>query len=285
MTAHTAQAILSSKRPKGLKRFVLAVLALDAALDGTLSFAEGDQQRLAAMCQMEVGTRFSRIVEELRFEGFISLDGENLTVYDGGQQGAAVDSGLEQPTLLQSQASVSGQGVPGGSESGAPSPQNAVNEVLAQYVELFGPRKWGEDDRREVRAALEVASVDELKEAIKGNKLSAFHQGENSRQKKYNTLGHIIRGKRGVRTRRENIDMFRDFYKKAQAASGGVKAARSGADPAIIKTRKEEIRRAHRLPDDPEAQERASRAEEWLREHGIQTQRKDDGYPIWPEGD
>lgn len=281
MTAHTAQAVLSAAKPKGLKRFVLSVLALSASVEGKLSFGEADRVALAEQCQMDVASRFSRIVEELRFEGFVSLDGEEMIVYGGGPQGAAVDDGPEQPSLLQPDTSESGQG----DSKGEGRPQNAVSEVLAFYVQLFGPRKWGEDDRREVRAALEVASVEELKEAIQGNKLSGFHQGENDKGNKYNTLGHIIRGKRGIRTRRENIDMFRQLFFKAQAASGGTKAARSGADPAIIKTRKEEIRRAHRLPGDEEAQERSRRAEEWLLEHGIETKRNDDGYPIWPEGD
>lgn len=281
MTANTTEIVLSRKQPKGLKRFVLSVLALAASEDGQLPFGEADQERLASQCQMQRTTRFSRIVEELRFEGHVFLDGENLTVYAGGQQGVAVNPGLEQPQLLQPETPVSTEGSKGGSGG----PQNAVSEVLATYVEIFGPRKWGEDDKREVRAALEVATVEEIQEAIKGNKLSGFHQGENDRETKYNTLGHIIRGKRGVRTRRENIDMFRVIFKKAEAASGGAKAARTGADPAIIKTRKEEIRRAHRLPDDEEAQQRALRAEEWLKERGIETVRSETGYPLWPEGD
>jgi len=281
MSLETAKVVLASRHPKGLKRFVLTVLALYATDGGQLPFGEADQQRWSDELRMDFYTRFSRIVEELRYEGFVSIDGTTLTLYAGDQRGAAVGGESPQTSLLQSQALAQGRGIQRGDEK---KPQDAVSDVLSFYVATFGPRKWGEEDKREVRAALEIASVLEIQEAIQGNKLSAYHQGENPKGKKYNTLGHIIRGKQGKRTRRENIDMFREILEKARASSGGIKAAASGADPAIIKTRKEEVRRSHRLAHDQEAQERGSRAEAWLREQGIETKRKPDGYPIWPEG-
>lgn len=281
MSFETAKTVLESKHPKGLKRFVLTVLALNATEGGQLPFGEADQQRWADELRMDFSTRFSRIVEELRFEGFVSLDGTTLTLYAGDQRGAAVGGASPQASLLQPQTLVQGRGIQRGDEK---KPHDAVAEILSFYVSLFGARKWGEEDRREVRAALEIASVLEIKDAIQGNKFSDYHQGANPQQKKYNSLSHIIRGKQGRRTRRENIDMFREIFQKAQVASGGIKAAASGADPAIIKTRKEEVRRAHRLAHDQEAQERGRRAEEWLLEQGIPTHRKPDGYPIWPQG-
>lgn len=160
----------------------------------------------------------------------------------------------------------------------------AVSDVLDFYDETFGAKtKWGEDDRREVRAALEIKSVAELKKAIVGNKLSGFHQGENDRRKKYNTLSHIIRGKQGKKTRRETIDYFIGIFDQHKGAGGSV--TDHSADPARIRTMKEEIRRAHHVGDDEESQERSRRAEAWLAERGIETKRRPDGYPVWGGGE
>lgn len=279
MSLDIANTVLATPRPRGLKRFVLAVLALSATDGGQLGFGEADRERLAGLLQMDVETRFSRIVEELRYEGFVSIDGTVLTVYAGGEGEVAVGLPHTQPSLLPPTSEAT-QGIKRGDGG---KPQDAVNRVLACYASQFSARKWSAEDRREVRAALEVASVEEIEEAIKGNRLSGFHQGENDKGKKYNTLGHIIRPKQGKRTRRENIDMFREIFQKAKATTGGsIKA--QGADPAVITTRKEEVRRAFRLQHDQEAQERGRRAEAWLREQGIETTRRPDGYPLWPEG-
>jgi hypothetical protein len=272
MSQETANQVLSSAQPRGLKRLTLLILALSATDGGQLSFGEADQQRLAGLCSMK-HTRFERIVRELQADGYLSLDEGVLTLYGGGPTGGVED---QRTSLL-------GSGVKGtsGDSKGGDSSQSAVSEVLACYDEAFKPQQWGEDDRREVRAALQVATVEQLKKAIWGNKASDYHQGSNERRKKYNTLSHIIRGKQGKKTRREVIFYFIDIYEKAAATKGHVK---SDVDPAIVTTRKEEVRRAHRLRHDQEAQERGRRAERWLAEQGIETVRKDDGYPVWPEG-
>ena len=272
MSQETADQVLSSAQPRGLKRLTLLVLALFSTDGGQLPFTDALQTRLAAHCSMQ-RQRFDRIVQELRADGFISLEGTVLTVYAGGPSGGAKDG---QTSLLGSTP----QGGTGDSK-GEASSQSAVSQVLACYDETFRPQKWGEDDRREVRAALQVATVEQLQKAIKGNRASDYHQGSNERRKKYNTLSHIIRGKQGKKSRREQIQYFIDIYEKAAATRGHVK---SDVDPAIAATRKEEVRRAHRLQHDQEAQERGRRAEEWLAQQGIETQRNSDGYPLWPEG-
>lgn len=275
MAVENAKGVLGQESPRGLKRLALLVLALFATEGGQLPFGVADQERFAKLCAMR-GDRFSRIVEELRFDGHLSLDGDVLTLYAGEPTEGAFQP--SQTALLQDETPEAGGSMKGGKAS----PQNAVSAVLDFYCEIFGPRKWGEDDRREVRAALEVATVKELKEAIQGNKLSAFHQGENDRGNEYNTLGHIIRGKQGKKTRRENIEFFFKIYRKQMATTGGSLKA-GHADPALVSTRKEEVRRAHRLAHDQEAQERGRRAEAWLTQQGIVTERNPDGYPIWPE--
>jgi hypothetical protein len=284
MSLETAQLVLSSPQPRGLKRFVLTVLALNATDGGQLPFREPDQGRIADQLYMDYATRFSRIVEELLGDGYLSLDGGVLTVYAGDQRGAVVTSLQQQTSLLQSEELTEGRGLKGGSPSsqnGKKPSEAPTAEVLSFYDKTFGKGDpHGEDEKREVRAALKIRTVKQCKEAILGNKASAFHQGENDNRKKYNGVSNIFRGKHGKKTRAEVIDYFIDIYKKAVATSGSVK---SGADPAIVRTRKEEVRRAHRLAHDQEAQERGRRAVAWLAEQGIRTTFNDDGYPLWPE--
>lgn len=287
MTVETAKSILSRSHPKGLNRFLLCLLAVNASADGRLPFGEADQVALVAESSFGVG-RFNRIVRDLLADSYVSLDNDVLTVYAPdavGGLGVGVSlSPPEKQTSLLPGSSVSSPGDGGllGGDQDSPKKRTPVSEVLDFYDETFGKSTtWGEDDRREVRAALEIKSVPDLKKAILGNKLSGFHQGENDKGKKYNTLGHIVRGKKGKKTRRENIDYFIEKFEEHKGAGGAV---RSDADPAIVKTRKEEIRRAHRVQGDEEATERARRAVVWLEERGIHTVFRDDGYPLWPEG-
>lgn len=274
MSQETADQVLSSAQPRGLKRLTLLVLALFATEGGQLPFSEALQERLAKHCAMQY-VRFDRTVRELRAEGFLSLENGILTVYGGGPTGGDVE--VQQTSLLGSTP----QGGTGVVQKGGASSQSAVSEVLACYDQTFRPQDWGEDDRREVRAALQIATVEQLKKAILGNKASDYHQGANEKRKKYNTLSHIIRGKQGRKSRREQIHYFIEIYEKARATRGTVK---SNVDAALVSTRKEEVRRAHRLSHDSEAAERGRRAEQWLAEQGIETTRNDQGYPLWPEG-
>lgn len=278
VTLEAAQSLRSDPKPRTLARFVLFVLAANADPDGVC--AVGDAE-LMAQLSMRVD-RFSRILEDLQAEGRVQrLDLTRIRVYvPTGDLGAAV-SGVVQTSLLPTSAV---QGIEGSGEKGSDTGRLAVSQVLDFYDETFGAKtKWGEDDRREVRAALEIKSVADLKKAIVGNKLSGYHQGENDRRKKYNTLSHIIRGKQGKKTRREVIDYFIDIFEKHKGAGGST--VDHSADPARIRTMKEEIRRAHRLGEDEESQERGRRAEAWLAERGIETKRRPDGYPVWGGGE
>lgn len=247
-------------------------------MNGTVPFSDSDQKYLSDLCGMQLD-RFSRNVRELHDNGFINHNGPVIIIADGGL-GASSPSGEQQQTALLPQASEATQGVVGGGTR--PDTSAAVDEVLAEYVDVMQPRTtdFGEEDRREVRACLKLKTVEELKEAIRGNKASAFHQGENDREKKYNTISHIFKGKRGGKSRRENLDYFIDIFRKAMATTGTVK---SGVDPAIVAAKKEEVRRAHRLQGDQEAMRRGEEAQKWLAEQGIETRRRSDGYPIWPD--
>jgi hypothetical protein len=216
-------------------------------------------------------------------EGFTSLsDSGSLTAASGGKGGGSSSSLLGEGSGEGASAPFDSPPLPA-SRDGSQQTREAVDEVWGCYVLSMKPSSTiaGEEERKIIRAALKVASVKECKEAIEGCHASAYHMGDNPRRKKYNTISHILRGKRGKRTTREQIDMLRDIREKAIESGTAVVTS---VDPALVAQRKDDVRRGFRLKGDPEAQQRAKAAEAWLKEHGIPTQRRADGYPLWPSG-
>ena len=279
MAPENIKKVFETAGPRGLMRLVLIVLAETADTNGHLSFSDTDAALLARRCAMN-SDRFSRNVRELDDAGYLEQSDRDIVLTIGGL-GAAEKLPPEQPSLLPVDDDLSDEssGVVGGESVSA-----EIDAVLAHYVDVMVPRDstFGEEERREVRASLKVRTVSQCKEAIDGNRASGYHQGENDREKKYNRISHIFRGKKGRRTRAENIDMFREIAAKAKATTGTI---RSDVDPAIVATKKEEVRRGHRLPGEAEAVRRTADAERWLREHGVETRRRSDGYPIWPDAE
>lgn len=137
-----------------------------------------------------------------------------------------------------------------------------ASEVWSHYVNVMGPRQTALDaqGRQIIRDALKVASIAECKRAIDGNKASPFHQGENDRRKKYTRLSHVLKGKRGVRTTREQIDLFLDIADKADSGS-----PLTSAPQATINLYKQEVRDATEFPGDRTVVERGEKAAAWLR--------------------
>lgn len=165
------------------------------------------------------------------------------------------------------------------SRDGTDAIREQVDAVWTHYVAVMEPRQAlaGEEERRIIRAALRVASVDECNGAIDGCKASDWHMGANRRQRKYNALSKILKGRRGMETTRERIDFFLDL---AGTSAGG--ASIPSADRAIVAQRQQDVQRGHRLADSPEAVEKAKRSEAWLRQRGIETVRREsDGYPTF----
>jgi len=154
--------------------------------------------------------------------------------------------------------------------------KQATDHVIAHYVAVMAPRSrtagdFGEDDRRIVRDALKVATVGECCKAIDGCKASDFHMGQNDRRRKYNGLSQILKGKRGGRTTREQIDFFIEIAKlnpDAKIASG---------DDARVRDAKRDVLNAHAFPGDEHAQQAGNRAAEWLTENGWRVIRDEDG--------
>lgn len=276
MAPQNIKRVLETAGPRGLNRLVLIVVAEAADANGKLPVTDANLALLARRCAM-TSERFSRNMRELDDAGYLTQSDSDIVLTSGGL-GVAGELPLEQQKLPSSgDLSDESSGVVRGDSAGA-----EIDAVLAHYVDVMVPRDstFGEEERREVRASLKVRTVSQCEEAIDGNKASAYHQGENDRGKKYNRISHIFRGKKGRRTRAENIDMFREIARKARATTGTI---RSDVDPAIVAAKKEEVRRGHRLRSEAEATRRASDAVSWLRQHNIETRRRGDGYPIWPD--
>lgn len=154
-----------------------------------------------------------------------------------------------------------------------------IDAVWQHYAATMKPRakQAGADERKLIADALKVATVAECQRAIDGCRSSEFHMGRNDRQRKYNRLSQILKGRRGKETTRERIDFFLDLLD--EAARGG--HVLTSADPAVMSERKRIVQRGWRFRDDPEAVRKAEEAEAWLRSNGVEVVRQADGYPTF----
>lgn len=158
-------------------------------------------------------------------------------------------------------------------------PPGAADEVWATYVEVMQPRRKELDQqgRRLILDALVDATVAECQQAIHGCKASAFHMGANDRGKKYNRLSHILKGKRGVRSTRDQIDLFIDIAEQA-----GVGGGLQSVDPARLHQAKREVIDAYSFPGDAHAVQLGEEAKRWLEDRGVRVgARESDGFPTF----
>lgn len=140
-----------------------------------------------------------------------------------------------------------------------------IEQVWSEYVAVHSPRRKELDAeaRKIIREALKVASAAECCGAIRGNKASGFHQGDNPRRKKYNRLSQILKGKRGFRTTREQIDLFLDI-----AAKSGLQSSNTSVDPATLRQAKQDVIDAWTYPGDEQVVKRGEESAAWLAQHG-----------------
>ena len=165
-------------------------------------------------------------------------------------------------------------------EADASKEVDPIEDVWTTYVEVMEPRRRELDpeSRRIIRDALKVADVAELKRAIVGNKASSFHQGANDRGKKYNALSQILKGKRGGRTTREQIDFFIEIADKSGASNPGLPSV----DQAKLASAKRWVLTAWEYPGNAQAQAASKEATTWLQEHGYAVEHDPaDGRPIF----
>lgn len=169
-----------------------------------------------------------------------------------------------------------------GQQQQPPSPSGDVEIVWEHYVEVMEPRQTTlpPAERTLIRDALKVATAAECNRAIDGCKASAFHMGQNSRGKKYNKLSQILKGKRGIRTTREQIDLFLDIAEKA-----GVSTSGSSVDPARLAEAKRNVLTGWEFPGSRQAQEMATMSAAWLAQHGYRVEPDPDGRPTFVLGE
>lgn len=157
---------------------------------------------------------------------------------------------------------------------------SAINAVWGHYAAVMKPRSDAPDDeqRKIIRDALDVATVAECKRAIDGCAASDFHMGKNDRRKKYNRLSQILKGKRGGRTTREQIDMFLEI-----AENGGSQSGVTSADHARVVQAKRDVLDGFEFPNDEHVVGRANEAKAWLREQGWTIEYEENGRPHFGE--
>jgi len=200
----------------------------------------------------------------------------------GGDSGADGD-GATEPQTASAGAPEAATLLPSRSEVSA-----AIDRVWAAYVAVMDPRQKqvGDDERLVIRAALKVATPEELIVCIVTCEESDYHmkRGQHANRKggPYKSLAKILKPRpRREETQRSRIDWWLD-----RANSSGV-AGFPSADAAIVGQRQLEVQRGHQS-DDPEMVKKADDAEAWLATHGIETvRRRSDGYPTFRrvEGD
>jgi len=192
---------------------------------------------------------------------------------EGGLQG--VKPSAQQQRMETSEAG--GGGV--GEESKTTPEPDPVDAVWTTYVETMRPRKKDLDagGRRVIRDALKVATVVECQRAILGCSKSDWHMGRDPRTngKSYRQLSQILKGKRGGRTTREQIDLFLEIADRSGLTTGRVPSA----DTAKVAAAKRDVLTAWEFPGDEHSVAQAAESERWLAEHGVSTERDDDGRP------
>lgn len=197
---------------------------------------------------------------------------------DGGDIG-----GDEQPPTTKGGE----DGGPGEGGAGQTDRVRAVNKVWGHYAAVMTPRSDAPDaeQRRIIQDALKVANgsnydekADELCRAIDGCAASGFHMGQNDRRKKYNRLSQILKGKRGGKTTREQIDMFLEIAEKS-----GSESRVTSVSNARVQQAKRDVLDGWEFPNDERVVERANEAKAWLREQGFKIEYEENGRPRFVE--
>jgi hypothetical protein len=208
---------------------------------------------------------------------FVINDSGELVARDGTVFGRIVSLTVEAPIvgnigvkeLTTNEGSTRGNtGERADAENLALLPSPAA-EVWATYVETMRPRRQALDpaSRRIINDALKVASVPECQRAIAGCAASDWHMGRDPQTggRSYKQLSQILKGKRGGRTTREQIDMFIELADEAGVASEGVQSV----DPVKLSRCKLAVMTAWEFPADERAAAAGDEARQWLEQHGV----------------
>lgn len=124
------------------------------------------------------------------------------------------------------------------SRSSSSSTPTQLRAVWDHYATVMNKRReMNAEDRNIIRAALKVATIEDCKLAIDGCAASDFHMKRGNYEgrsgPKYDKLSQILRGKRGGKTTREQIEMLAEIAK--EAASDPVPEEPVSDDPHGLK--------------------------------------------------
>lgn len=143
------------------------------------------------------------------------------------------------------------------------------------YVEVFKPKrpKLSPSRARAIRKGFkEEFTLDDLKLAVRGLRLWRKRKpGDESISSLFTTYP-------GGQTLADRISFFIDVAEK-QGIAGSI----TSADRAIVQQKQLDVQRGHRSTSQEQVQQ-AQEAEEWLRQHGIETVYGEDGYPTFKVG-
>lgn len=147
-----------------------------------------------------------------------------------------------------------------------------VAKVWEHYCKVFEVQraKLGPNRIQGIKKALKEAPLPTLLLAIDGLKNYRAHKpGKTTLEtiwQTYKNTGSVV----------ERIEFF------ASQAKGSVAGGKQfpSAQPAIVAQRQLDVQRGHGSSNE-EFVERAKESEAWLLEHGIETARRDDGYPVF----
>jgi hypothetical protein len=290
MSVHVLSWVLRESDATLGARLVLIVLADHARDDGSSAYPSvksiGEKARLSERA-------VQKALRKLEADRSIVSEGQSpygTTSYRIVLEGGAESTGgrtSEQGGVNLTTENVSRSSPnPSSNPSDKPSSlvQEAIEKVWRHYVTRPGKRErpLPDEERKVIRNALKVATVDEIIYAIDRCWESDYHMKlgryRDRDGPKYNRLSQIIKGRQGKETTRERIE----FWLEREPETSGV--AGSGfpsVDPAVIARRKQDVQRGHRLKGDRIAMKKAEEAEAWLRKHGYETIRGEDGYPTF----
>lgn len=141
----------------------------------------------------------------------------------------------------------------------------AINVVWAHYAEVMRPRNTvaGPEERKVIRKALEVASVNDCNGAISSCAASEYHMKRgpyvHRDGAKYNKLSQILKGRRGQETTRERIDFFLE-----RAETNGQAAGVPTSTSAKIAVAKRRVLDGWQFPGDALVVSQGEEAATWL---------------------
>lgn len=256
---------------------VLLALAEHATVEGECF---PNRRTIAAMCGFASTGSVTRHINRIAELG-LAVKGERFDTEKKGRQTSNIYQlalNVEAPSWSATPP-VAAEPPPPGSDSATPGTNSTSNQqkgktdtaaspdvkqVWDHYMQIFKPARaamLGPSRVRQIEIALKEYPAPDLCLAIDG--LYEWRK----RKPGDRTLSAIFKTYPGGNPLADQIAFFIEQAK----GSTGVGRKFPSADRAIVAEKQRHVQRGHRLTDNAEAVEQAKDAEQWLREHGIET--------------